>query len=154
MRFSGLAIVAAVATLGACGGEKPASDAASSATPAAGAAVAAMPATGKTHEIKMIGDEKGFRFEPANLTISVGDAIKFVTVSGNPHNVAFSSVPAESKAQLQANLPEAMGDMMGKMLAGPTDTYTVSFAGVKAGKYEYNCTPHLANNMKGVITVQ
>ena len=113
-----------------------------------------MPATGKTVEIKMVGDEKGYRFEPADVTINVGDAVKFVTISAQPHNIAFSAVPAESKAQLQANLPEAMGDMMGKMLLNVNDSYTISFAGVKPGKYEFNCTPHLANNMKGTITVK
>jgi len=158
MRFSGMALVAAVATLGACGGgeQKPAEQAA--ATPAAaapaGGAVAAMPATGKTVEIKMVGDEKGYRFEPAEVTIKVGDAVKFTVVSAQPHNIAFNDVPAESKAQLQANMPEAMGDMMGKMLMAAGESYTISFAGVKAGKYGFNCTPHLANNMKGTITVQ
>jgi len=159
MRFSGLALVAAIATLGACGGEKASSDAAqTAAAPAAAAAagggLAAMPATGKTHEVKMVGDEKGYRFEPADFTIKVGDAVKFITISVPPHNIAFNSVPAESKAQLQANMPEAMGDMMGKMLLAVSESYTISFAGVKPGKYEYNCTPHLANNMKGTITVQ
>jgi plastocyanin len=159
MRFSGLALVAAVATLGACGGgeQKPAADA-KAAAPAAAAAptggMAAMPATGKTVEIKMVGDEKGYRFEPADVTIKVGDAVKFTVVSAQPHNIAFNDVPAESKAQLQANMPEAMGDMMGKMLMTANETYTVSFAGVKPGKYGFNCTPHLANNMKGTITVQ
>jgi len=156
MRFSGLALVAAVATLGACGGgeQKPAADVGKAApeTPAAG--IAAMPATGKTVEIKMVGDEKGYRFEPAEVTIKVGDAVKFTVVSAQPHNIAFHDVPAESKAQLQANMPEAMGDMMGKMLMAANESYTVSFAGVKPGKYEFNCTPHLANNMKGTLTVQ
>lgn len=160
MRFSGMALVAAVATLGACGGgeQKPAADANQSAAPAAaapaGGAVAAMPATGKTVEIKMVGDEKGYRFEPAEVTIKVGDAIKFTVVSAQPHNIAFHDVPAESRAQLQANMPEAMGDLMGKMLMAAGESYVVSFAGVKPGKYEFNCTPHLANNMKGTITVQ
>ncbi|MEK7401657.1 MAG: plastocyanin/azurin family copper-binding protein [Gemmatimonadota bacterium] len=164
MRFSGLALVAAVATLSACGGgEKPAADANQAAAPAAAAAaaaavpvggVAAMAATGKTHEVKMVGDEKGYRFEPAELTIKVGDAVKFTVISAVPHNVAFTAVPADSRAQLQANMPEAMGDMMGKMLMAANDAYTISFAGVKPGKYEFNCTPHLANNMKGTITVQ
>jgi plastocyanin len=161
MRFSGLALVAAVATLGACGGgEQKAAGSDSAATTAAPAAAAsgvgsaAMPATGKTIEIKMVGDEKGYRFEPAAVTIKVGDAVKFIVVSAQPHNIAFNSVPAESKAQLQANMPEAMGDLMGKMLLAPNESYTISFAGVKPGKYEFNCTPHLANNMKGTITVQ
>ena len=160
MRFNGLALVAAVAALGACGGgEKQAGSDSSAvaATPAASASasgMAAMPATGKVHEVKMVGDEKGYRFEPADFTIKVGDAVKFITISAQPHNIAFSNVPAESRAQLQANMPEAMGDMMGKMMLNPTEEYTISFAGVKPGKYEYNCTPHLANNMKGTITVQ
>lgn len=159
MRFSGLALVAAVATLGACGGgeQKPAADAGQAAPAAAtpaGGAMAAMPATGKTHEVKMVGDEKGYRFEPAELTIKVGDAVKFISISAMPHNAAFHDVPAESKAQLQANMPEAMGDLMGKMLMSANESYTVSFAGVKPGKYELNCTPHLANNMKGTVTVQ
>jgi len=158
MRFSGMALVAAVAMLSACGGgEKAGSDTTTpaAAAPAASAAgIAAMPATGKTVEIKMVGDEKGYRFEPADVTIKVGDAVKFTVVSAQPHNIAFHNVPAESRAQLQANLPEAMGDMMGKMLLTAAESYTISFAGVKPGKYEYNCTPHLANNMKGTITVQ
>src|SRR5262245_11356534 len=110
MRFSGLALVA-VAALSACGGgeQKPAADANQSAAAPAAAApasggMAAMPATGKTWEIKMVGDDKGYRFEPADVKIKVGDAVKFVVVSMQPHNIAFSEVPAESKAQLQANL--------------------------------------------------
>jgi plastocyanin len=157
MRFSGLALVAAVATLGACGGEKPAADAnQAAATPAAAAPAggSAMAATGKTVEIKMVGDEKGYRFEPADVTIKVGDAVKFTVVSAFPHNVAFTVVPADAKTQLQANMPEPMGDMMGKMLMANGESYTVSFAGVKPGKYEFNCTPHVVNNMKGTITVQ
>ena len=159
MRFSGLALVATLVALGACGGgeQKAASDtsqAAATPAPAGGAAMAAMPATGKTHEIKMVGDEKGYRFEPATLTIKVGDAVKFTVVSAQPHNIAFNAVPPESKAQLQANMPEPMGDMMGKMLMNANEAYTISFAGVKPGKYEFNCTPHLANNMKGTLTVQ
>ena len=31
---------------------------------------------------------------------------------------------------------------------------TISFANIPAGTYPFNCTPHLAMNMKGTITVQ
>ena len=108
MRFYGIALLTSAAVLGACGGEKAATDtaaanaaaasastpaamtpaAAPAATPAGGAATAAA-ATGATHEVKMIGDAKGYRFEPAALTVKQGDAVKFVMVSGGPHNVAF-----------------------------------------------------------------
>jgi plastocyanin len=121
-----------------------------------------MPATGKTTVVKLIGDEKGYHFEPANFTIKVGDAVKFTNVSGGPHNVAFNTVPDASKAQLDANMPATtaggsspkLGALSGPLLVTPNDTYTVSFAGVTPGKYDYNCTPHLALGMKGEITVQ
>jgi plastocyanin len=114
------------------------------------------PITGTTHEVKMIGDGTGYRFEPANLTIAAGDGVKFVLVSGGPHNVAFdpATVAAAAKAQLSANMPEQAGELSGKMMLNADESYTISFAGIPAGDYAYHCTPHLAMNMKGVITVK
>ena len=182
MRFNGIALLASAAILGACGGEKqPAADSSAAATsaatpsattgadtagaagaapaagaPAAGGAVAEAPATGATHEVKMIGDASGYKFEPANITVKQGDAIKFVMVSGGPHNVAFQNVtdPA-AKAQLDANMPgQKLGELSGPFVMQPNEAYTISFAKVPAGKYDYICTPHAAMNMKGTITVQ
>jgi plastocyanin len=173
MRFYGLSLLASAAVLSACsGGDKktdstatttPAATTTTPATatpaqPAAGAAgaVAAIAATGATHEVKMIGDDKGYRFEPANLTIKTGDAVKFIMVTGGPHNVAFdpATVPADSKAQLDANMDQKMSELSSPMLMNPNEAYVISFGGVKPGTYPYHCTPHLAMNMKGVITVQ
>lgn len=131
--------------------------AAPSAAPAAGAAAAA-PATGKTVEVKMIGDAKGYRFEPANITVKVGDAIKFENESGGPHNVGFdpAKVPAPVQAQLGANMPgdHSMGPLESPLLLQPEESYTISFAKIPAGTYDIHCTPHLALGMKGVVTVQ
>ncbi|GAC1655697.1 MAG: hypothetical protein NVS4B3_20650 [Gemmatimonadaceae bacterium] len=184
MRFNALTLVVTVAILGACGGGDStqttttvkkdstalsATTATPAATPAAttpSAPVApasgtpttspAKAVSGKTVQVKMIGDDKGYRFEPANLTVKAGDAIKFTNVSGGPHNVAFdpAAVPGDVKSQLSANMPNQMGDLSGPLLVIPNDAYTISFAGVKAGKYDYHCTPHLAMGMKGTITVQ
>ncbi|CAN5834093.1 hypothetical protein BH11GEM2_BH11GEM2_03100 [soil metagenome] len=180
MRFYGIALLASTAVLGACGGEKAATDtaaanaaAASATTPAAATpsaatpapstgaapaagAMAAAPATGATHEIKMIGDASGYKFEPANLTVKQGDAVKFIMVSGGPHNVAFQNVTdAAAKAQLDANMQGAkMGELSSPMLMAPNEAYVVSFAKVPAGTYNFTCTPHAAMNMKGAITVQ
>ena len=124
----------------------------------AGGAVAAAPATGKTIDVKMVGDEKGYRFEPANISVKAGDAIKFTNVSGGPHNVGFdpAKVPAPVQAQLGANMPgdHSMGPLESPLLLQPNETYTISFAKIPAGTYDYHCTPHLALGMKGVITVQ
>jgi plastocyanin len=163
MRFHGLALLAGAVVLGACSGGANKADttsaatppAATPATPAAGA-VAALPATGATHDIKMIGDDKGYRFEPADITIKEGDAVRFTMVTGGPHNVSFdpTTVPADSKAQLDANMPQKLSELSSPMLMNPNETYTISFAGVKPGVYPFHCTPHLAMNMKGTITVQ
>ena len=173
MRFYGIALLTGAALMGACGGEKKAADTAAAApapaattpaatttpaapAPAAGAASAA-PITGKTYEIKMVGDASGYKFEPATLKIKKGDGIKFIMVSGGPHNVAFLNVAdAAASAQLDANMPGAdkLGVLSSHMLMTANDGYTVSFGNVAAGKYEFTCTPHAAMNMKGVITVE
>jgi plastocyanin len=176
MRFYGFAVAVGVITLGACaGGEKKPADtthvavdtsststtttaSTSSTTPApAGGAVAMAPITGATKTVNMVGDAKGYRFEPANFTIKQGDGVKFVVVSMGPHNVAFdpATIPADQKAQLDANMgTDKMGELSSNMKMNPGDAITISFAKIKPGQYPYHCVPHLALNMKGVITVQ
>jgi plastocyanin len=174
MRFYGFAVaVGAIALVACAGGEKQPSDtthvavdtSASSAStttnttsaPATGGAVAMAPITGTTHEVKMVGDAKGYRFEPANITVKQGDGIKFVVASGGPHNVAFdpATIPADVKAQLDANMgTDKMGELSSNMKMNAGDAVTVSFANIKPGQYPFHCVPHLALNMKGVITVQ
>ncbi len=165
MRFHVLAVAATAITLGACAGGDKAADtttdtaATVAATPAATTPAAtgtAAPITGTTHEVKMIGDAQGYRFEPANITVKAGDGIKFTTVTGGPHNVAFdaATVPADVKGQLDANISEKMGELSSAMKMNAGESITVSFANIKAGTYPFHCTPHLAMGMKGVITVQ
>jgi plastocyanin len=169
MRFNGLVLVAAAVLLGACGGgdNKSTDTGAAAAAPAAGSttaatgatgaasgAAAAAPVTGTVHEVKMIGDEKGYRFEPADITIKAGDAVKWTMVSGGPHNVTFQNVPGDARTQLSANMPNQISDLSSPMLLNANETYQVSFANVKPGKYDYVCTPHLATGMKGSVTVQ
>jgi plastocyanin len=177
MRFYGLALAASAVVLGACaGGDKGAADTVGVATdtsaaaattapaattpaataPAAGG-IAAAPVTGTVHEVNMIGDAKGYRFEPANITAKAGDGIKFTVVSGGPHNVAFdpATIPAESKAQLDANMgADKMSELSSALKMNPGESLTVSLGNIKPGVYPFHCTPHLALGMKGQITVQ
>jgi plastocyanin len=171
MRFYGSALAASAVVLGACaGGDKTAGDttavavdtsataapAPSTAAPAAGGTASMAAITGTTHEVKMIGDAQGYRFEPANITVKAGDGIKFTTVNGGPHNVAFdpATIPTDVQAQLDANISEKMGQLSSALKTNPGESVTVSFANIKPGKYPYHCTPHLALGMKGEITVQ
>jgi plastocyanin len=172
MRFYGFAVAVGAIALGACaGGESKPADtthvavdttAASTTittgtgTTTSGAGTMA-PITGKTHEVKMVGDAKGYRFDPANVTVKQGDGIKFVVVSGGPHNVAFdpATIPADVKGQLDANMgTDKMGELSSNMKMNAGESVTVSFGNIKPGQYPFHCTPHLALNMKGVITVQ
>lgn len=166
MRFLGIAVVTGAAILlGACGGgdsapaaeDAPAAEAApmeETAAPAAEAGAAAA-VTGTIHTINMVGDDQGYRYEPAELSIKAGDGIKFVMVSGGPHNVAFDAtlLPADVKAQLVANMPNQAAELMGPMMLTANEDYTVSFAGVTPGEYEFFCTPHLAMGMRGKLTI-
>jgi plastocyanin len=175
MRFYGFAVAVGAITLGACaGGEKQPGDtthvavdtsAASTTTTTTGGAtasttggaVAAAAITGATKTVNMVGDAKGYRFEPANITVKQGDGIKFVVVSGGPHNVAFdpATIPADVKSQLDANMgTDKMGELSSSMKTATGESVTVSFANIKPGQYPYHCVPHLALGMKGVITVQ
>jgi len=173
MRLHALAFAASALMLGACGGGEKKADtaaAAPAATPDTTAAASAAPATsttasgtataapitGKTVEVKMIGDAQGYRFDPANVTIAKGDGVKFTMVSGGPHNVAFdpAGIPAGSNAQLDANMSNKMAELSSNMVSNPGESVTVSFANLPSGTYNFHCTPHLAMGMKGTITVQ
>ncbi len=173
MRFYGFAVAVGVITLGACaGGEKKPADTThvavdtssttttttgTTTTGTTGGAVAMAPITGATKTVNMVGDAKGYRFEPANFTIKQGDGVKFVVVGGGPHNVAFdpATIPPDVKAQLDANMgTDKMSELSSNMKMNPGESVTVSFGNIKPGQYPYHCVPHLALNMKGVITVQ
>jgi plastocyanin len=169
-QLNGLTLLASAAILCACagGGDTTADTAAGATTgatatppapgqpPAAGGG-AAQPATGQTHTVRMLLDAQGaYRFDPATITIKRGDAVKWVMVSGGPHNVQFdpSGIPSGAQAQLTANMPNQATPLGSPMMMNPNEEYTVSFAGVPAGAYNYTCTPHLAMNMRGTVTVQ
>jgi plastocyanin len=176
MRNLGRGVIVGAATLlAACGGGTKNADTTSAAAPAAGQPAAgasasasapaggaatgtgtAQAATGKTWEVKMLGDASGYKFDPANLTIKEGDAVKWTVVSGPPHNVSFyaDSIPSGAQAQLGANMPNPMSPLTSPLFNNPGESYTVSFKGVPKGTYKYFCTPHQALGMHAQLTVQ
>ncbi|HEX4470279.1 MAG TPA: plastocyanin/azurin family copper-binding protein [Gemmatimonadaceae bacterium] len=158
-----------LALFAACGGQKKTTtdsaataptptpaNASASATPNSAASSPA-PITGQTVEVKMLQDVQGnYRFEPADVTIKSGDGVKFIMVSGGPHNVAFdpAQIPQAAKTQLSANMQQQVSELSSPMMMNPNETYTISFGNIPPGKYEFHCTPHLAMGMKGTVTVQ
>lgn len=151
MKVTKLAAVLALGALACGGGEK---QQAQPETPAADQAAAP---TGPVVEVKMTGTGSTAAFEPATLTIAPGTTVRFINVSGGPHNVSFwgDSIPAGAGAVLNAAMTgRTMGDLAGMMVTQPNETFDVSFAGAPTGLYKGYCLPHLALGMKFDITVQ
>jgi len=148
----------------ACGSEKkPATAQAEAATPAPPAPTAsaapapAVETAGSVVEVKMTGDgTTKAAFEPATLTIKPGTTVRFINVSGGPHNVAFfaDSIPKGGAEALKKGMANAMSDLTGPFLTQPNEKYDISFAGAPAGTYKGYCMPHVAFNMKITIKVQ
>jgi len=157
--------MAAVAVFGfACGGGD--SGNAASTTPGVTSQPAAAPAapveneSGTVHQVAMKLTAAGaYVFEPATLTIKVGDTVRWVNESGPPHNVQFlgGEIPAGSSdflAQAYADDAQKIGPMSGRLMTQVGDTYEISFAGAPTGTYGYTCTPHQALGMNGTVTVE
>jgi plastocyanin len=108
------------------------------------------------HEVRMVMEGSSPRFEPSALTIHPGDQVRFTSVAGGPHNVSFDAgrLPPDVRRALTAAMRDQIQPLWGPLLTQNGETYTISFAGVKPGRYEFFCMPHMAMGMKGAITVQ
>jgi len=159
MRFTLLTTLVTFTAV-ACGGEKkPAASQAQAATPAPAATPAAPSSepAGAVVEVKMTGNgTTQATFEPNKLTIKTGTTVRFINVSGGPHNVAFfgDSVPKGGADALKKGMPNPMGDLTGPFLTQPNEKYDVAFTGAPAGVYKGYCMPHVALGMHITITVQ
>jgi plastocyanin len=155
MRFALLTMLVALGTL-ACGKKadqtQTQTPGAPPAPPAAGAA-----ATGPVVEVKMTGNgTTRAAYEPSSLTITPGTTVRFVNVTGGPHNIAFwsDSVPSGVAPTLNAGMPNTIDNLTGPFLTNANDTYDVSFANASKGTYKGYCTPHLTLGMKIAIKVE
>ena len=155
MRLTLLTTLVAFGAL-ACGGEKKTDASQSSAVLPATANAAPAPAAAVV-EVKMTGNGTSkAAFEPATLTVKPGTTVRFINVTGGPHNIAFyaDSVPKGAAEALKKGMANAMGDLTGPFLTQPNEHYDVSFAGAPAGTYRGYCLPHVALGMHITIKVQ
>jgi plastocyanin len=159
MRVIGFALFTGALILGACGGgdgqnSAPEVTPTPSTTPAGEVTLA--PITGTIHEVRMVGDDSGYRYEPSTIHARPGDGVKFIMVSLGPHNVLFdaATVPAGQKDQLWANMGPNSLDGSSPMLITDNEEWTLSLGNLAPGTYPFLCTPHLAMNMRGEIIIQ
>jgi len=113
------------------------------------------PITGTIFEVRMVGDASGYRFEPSQIKARAGDAVRFVLISGGPHEIEFNleAVPAESRDQLQVNMPNSAAGRS-PLLAAEQETWTVSLGSLRPGLYPFVSRPRLPQGMKGTIEIQ
>lgn len=137
----------------ACGGGGDAQSAAE----APAAAISVPGGTGTVHEVQMVLTDAGeYRYIPDQLTIKVGDTVRWINASGGPHNVQFKSgqVPDGAEAVLNAAMANRMGSMNGQLLMAPDAVYEISFEGAPVGEYFYVCTPHEMLEMVATLTIE
>ena len=150
-----LPLLGLAALLAACGGgsDRPAATttdtttaAAAPATPAVAPAAPAA-AAGNVVEVHMVTTPDGGsgHFEPANVTVKKGDTVRFITDGKTVHNASFP--PAENVGK--SNLPPSPGTY----LTTPNQTFDL-VVNMDPGTYNFQCDPHAAMGMKGVLTVQ
>lgn len=154
MRFALLTTVIAIGAI-ACGksGDQTQNQQ-QAAPPAAGGGMAA---TGPVVEVKMTGNgSTTAAYEPNSITIAPGTTVRFVNVSGGPHNIAFwqDSIPSGAATALNANMKNTVDNLSGPFMTQPNESYDVSFANAPTGTYKGYCTPHLTLGMKMSIRVQ
>jgi plastocyanin len=103
----------------------------------------------------MVGDDAGYRFEPPQVEAQRGDGVRFVVISGGPHEIAFdlAAVPAESRDQLHSNMPNG-ADGRSPLLAATREAWTVSLGNLPPGTYPFVSTPRLPQGMKGSIEIR
>ena len=82
-------------------------------------------------EVETISSTAGFAFTPPNVTISVGEVVKFT--SGGSHNVVPGAAPTDSG------------------LSVPNLGATGCLKFTQAGTFNFKCQPH--PSMKGSVTV-
>jgi plastocyanin len=100
-----------------------------------GVAIAAAPA-GAQEPVTV--EASNFKFTPASVTVTVGQAVRF-TNAGGTHNVHFSG---------EASLFSPAPPEGPAWLAGPSKTF------VTAGEYRFVCDPHQGLGMQGTVVVQ
>lgn len=113
-------------------------------------------AAADTVTVKMIGSSSGYSFQPSTVRIKVGQSVKFVTVSGGPHNVTFDQqdIPEGAAPALDQDMPRQQAKLTGPLVTNPDDSYVITFKDAKPGVYKFYCLPHQSLGMQGTITVE
>ncbi len=113
--------------------------------------------TPAVHEVRMVLNDAGeYRYVPDELTIKIGDTVRWINVSGGPHNVQFKAdrIPDGAAEVLNNAMANQLFPLSGALMMAPNAIYEISFEGAPTGEYFYVCTPHELLNMVATLTVE
>ena len=95
-------------------------------------------------------------FEPATITVTVGDEVTWSNASGEQHTVTADAASLPDGAAYfssgGASTEDAAKDDLSAAFVGPGDSYSHTFD--VAGTYRYYCIPHRAAGMTGTVVVE
>jgi plastocyanin len=142
---SRIAGVVVVALLAACrGDQQPATSQTTQQPPAAQTSGPLTPAAGgKVIAVEMVTDGDGSYFKPREVHANRGDVVRF-TLKVGVHNVNF--LPDSNAGK--SGFPTAPSEF----LQLPGQTYDAA-VGMAPGSYYFQCDPHAALGMRGMLIV-
>lgn len=110
----------------------------------------------QSHVVRLTGQGKTYRFEPAEVTARPGDAVVFQVVSGSPHSVVFESgsLSAEARAALDGAMPARSAELSSPLLTAAGAQYRIVIPRIPPGTYDFYCLPHRAYDMRGRLTIK
>jgi plastocyanin len=113
------------------------------------------PRAPKTWDVQMTNEGGTLRFEPKEITIAVGDTVKW-TQTGGSHDIRFwpDSVPMGAVPLLNTAMKDTVAALRTMRFPQGPATYTIVFAGMPKGVYKYYCGPHRMRGMIASITIQ
>lgn len=103
------------------------------------------PAAAENFTVKMGTDAGQLAFQPAELTVKVGDTVTWSNNKLSPHNVVF-----DGSKGLDAAAAKALSHS--SLVFAPGEGYSTTFS--DSGTYVYYCEPHRGAGMIGKIIVQ
>ncbi len=111
---------------------------------------------GIVHQIRMTGGTGGFRFDPSELMIAEGAAIRFIVAEGGPHSIVFEGqdLTSDIQTRLDQRISDRAAPLTSGILSEAGEAVTVSFGGMPAGRYPFFCGTHGSAGMKGTVIVQ
>lgn len=112
----------------------------------------------RVHEIRLerVADGTTYRFRPAEVRVSPGDAVEFAVVSGGPYVIEFEAADLRpgDRAALNAAIPEPSGDLRSPVLRAPGSRLRIVIPPLSSGTYRFRALTHVAYRMAGRLVVR